>query len=201
MKDLALVVADKNMDFAMRGILTRHDRLGIRSVSFEIKPHIGRDGGVRTTGPETLSLLRHQFRHGLLMLDWEGAGAEASDAVELEKELDERLTKTWGNTSKAIVIDPELDAWIWGSDNAMSAVLGWKSSQTVREWLAGQGYDFDENQKPLRPKEAFERLMVVLNRPRSSALYEKVTGRISLARCVDPAFLRLKTTLQSWFPP
>ena len=56
MKDLALVVADKNMDFAMRGILARNDRLGIRSVSFEIKPHIGRDGGVRTTGPETLSL-------------------------------------------------------------------------------------------------------------------------------------------------
>jgi hypothetical protein len=39
-----------------------------------------------------------------------------------------------------------------------------------------------------------------LNRPRSSVLYEQITGKISLNRCVDPAFLRLKDALQFWFP-
>jgi hypothetical protein len=72
MKDLALLVADKNMDFAVRGILNRPRALGIRSVTYETRQHVNRDGGVRTSGPETLALLRQQFLHGIAMLDWEG---------------------------------------------------------------------------------------------------------------------------------
>jgi hypothetical protein len=60
---------------------------------------------------------------------------------------------------------------------------------------------FDGSGKPVRPKEALDELMVRLDQPRSSVLYEKITGKISLAQCVDPAFKRLRTTLQSWFPP
>jgi hypothetical protein len=52
MKDLALLVADKNMDFALRGILQRHESLGIRAVTYETQLHAGRDGGVRASGPE-----------------------------------------------------------------------------------------------------------------------------------------------------
>ncbi len=62
MKDLALLVADKHMDFAMRGILNRHQSLGTRKVTYEIRTHVNRDGGVRPTDPETLALLRRN--HG-----------------------------------------------------------------------------------------------------------------------------------------
>jgi hypothetical protein len=201
MKDLALLVADKNMDFAMRGILNRHKALGTRSVSYEIRQHVNRDGGVRTTGPETLALLRQQFRHGIVMLDWEGSGSKAKSAIALEQELDARLERTWGDRTKAIVIEPELDVWIWGSDNALAKILEWSEDQGIREWLTGRGYVFDGSQKPMRPKEALDELMVWLNHPRSSVLYERITGKISLAQCVDPAFRRLRSILQSWFPP
>jgi hypothetical protein len=201
MKDLALLVADKNMDFAMRGILNRHKALGTRSVSYEIRQHVNRDGGVRTTGPETLALLRQQFRHGIVMLDWEGSGSKAESAIALEQELDARLERTWGDRAKAIVIEPELDVWIWGSDNALVKILEWSEDQGIREWLTGRGYAFDGSQKPMRPKKALNELMVWLNHPRSSVLYERITGKISLAQCVDPAFRRLRSTLQSWFPP
>src|ERR1035438_7452055 len=97
MKDLALLVADKNMDFAMRGILSRPKALGIRSVSYEIRQHGGRDGGVRTTGPETLARLRREFSYGIVMLDWEGSGTRANSAIALERELDLRLSPVWGN--------------------------------------------------------------------------------------------------------
>jgi hypothetical protein len=86
MKDLALLVADKNMDFAMHGILGRAQALGIRPITHEIRQHVNRDGGVRTTGPETLALLRHQFHRGIVMLDWEGSGTKADSAVALEQE-------------------------------------------------------------------------------------------------------------------
>ena len=59
--------------------------------------------------------------------------------------------------------------------------------------------DFDVRGKPLRPKEALEAMVSVHRQPRSSALYERVTGRISLQRCSDPAFARLRSTLKAWF--
>ena len=199
MKDLALLVADKNMDFAMRGILNRPKAVGIRAVTYEIKQHMNRDGGVRTTGPETLALLRSRFHHGIIMLDWEGSGSKSASAIALEAELELRLARTWGNHAKAIVVEPELDVWIWGSDNALVEILAWDEHQGIRQWLVDRGYSFDGNEKPERPKEALNELMIRLDQPRSSALYEKITGRISLAQCVDPAFRRLRTTLQSWF--
>jgi hypothetical protein len=201
MKDLVLLVADKNMDFAMRGILARPESLGIRSIEYEIKPHPGRDGGARTTGPETLSLLRSQFRHGILMLDWEGSGAATGTAIDLEAELDQRLASLWvqDDQAKAIVIDPEVDAWVWGSDNVLRELLDWSEHKPIRAWLRGRGYVFGANQKPVRPKEALEELMVRVDQPRSSDLYQKVTVRISLHKCSDPAFHRLRDTLRSWF--
>jgi hypothetical protein len=122
MRDLALLVADKNMDFAVRGILSRPKALGIRTVIYEIRQHVNRDGGVRTTGPETLALLRQQFSHGIVMLDREGSGTEKS-AIELEQDLDLRLARSWDKRAKAIVIEPELDVWIWGSDTALVNVF------------------------------------------------------------------------------
>ncbi len=199
MKDLALLVADKNMDYALRGILSRHESIGVQKLDYEIGQHMGRDGGVRTTGPETLSLLRDQFRDGILMLDWEGSGSDSDNALILEQELDRRLTPFWGKRAKAIVIEPELDAWVWGSDNVMQDVIGWCEDLGIRKWLANRGYEFHQNQKPVLPKEALQTLMEQLRRPRSSALYEKVTAKISLRNCNDPSFNRLKTTLQKWF--
>src|ERR1700674_1076380 len=105
MKDLALLVADKNMDHALRGILARPQSIGIRELTYETKLHAGRDGGVRTSGPETLALLKKEFHHGLLMLDWEGSGADVGRSIDLEKELDTRLSQLWGNQTKALVID------------------------------------------------------------------------------------------------
>jgi hypothetical protein len=151
MKDLALLVADKNMDFAMRGILNRPKALGIRPVTFEIRQHVNRDGGVRTTGPETLALLRKQFHRGIAMLDWEGSRTKPKSAIELERDLDVRLARSWGDRAKAIVIEPELDVWIWGSENALIKILEWPESQGIREWLA-EPWEFSTVLKSLRPE-------------------------------------------------
>jgi hypothetical protein len=201
MVDLAVLVADKNMEFALKGILDRPEALGIRRIRYEIRQHSGRDGGVRSTGPETLALLRSESRYGLLVLDWEGSGCERNQsAVELEAELDQRLGVCWGTrTAKAIVIEPELDVWMWGSNNLLADVLGWSETRSIREWLITKDYQFSPSGKPLRPKEALEDVLRHLRRPRSAAVYRTIAAKISLQKCTDLAFGRLKTQLQGWF--
>lgn len=200
MKDLFILVADKNAEYALKGALTRPQALGIRPVEFEIRTHPGRDGGTRKTGPELLALKRRQFHHGLLMLDFEGSGTDLADAVALESQLDARLHNQWQDTAKAIVIEPELDIWIWGSDNAVELSIEWPVGKGVREWLREQGFEFDANEKPVRPKEALEAALRVPDLPRSSALYQHIASRISLAHCKDEAFIRLRNQLLTWFP-
>lgn len=201
MKDLVLLVADKNAQFALKGALGRPEALGIRRIEFELLVHSGRDGGARETGPEMLALLRRQFKHAFLVLDFEGCGTSAQNAVALEKELDDRLSIHWKNAAKSIVIEPELDVWIWGADNAIETVLEWPPGKHLREWLREQGFEFLPNEKPARPKEAIERALRVSKQPRSSALYRRIAEKISLRRCRDEAFLRLLKQLTTWFPP
>lgn len=200
MKDLVVLVADKNAQFALRGALGRPEALGIRAVAHEFRTHIGRDGGARSTGAEVLARERPRFTHALLVFDHEGCGAEAVQTPEeLEHRLDHQLSAHWGTNAKALVIAPELDIWLWGSDNVLREILKWPLDGSIREWLQARGFTFAANGKPERPKEALEAMVTIHRQPRSSALYEEITNRLSLQRCTDPAFLRLRATLRGWF--
>lgn len=203
MRDLVVLPADKNAAFALQGLLTRHDAIGIRRLEFQVlKPHPGRDGGVRKSGPELLALQRAQAEHALLVLDFEGCGREAEGASAVEDELDARLGRHWGHRAKAIVIEPEVDVWAWGADSVLRDAIEWPSNQgPIRDWLRANGFEVDDlHGKPRRPKEALEAALRQSAQPRSSSLYGKLAERLSLQRCRDAAFLRLRHQLQLWFP-
>ena len=200
MQDLVLLVADKNAQFALKGALSRPEALGIRPIEFAFRVHPGRDGGARKTGPEVLALERRRFKHGLLVLDFEGSGTDQPDAKALEIQLDKRLSTRWDGAAKAIVIEPELDVWVWGADNAVETAIEWPAGKGLREWLRERGFGFEANGKPTRPKEALEAALRLPDLPRSSALYQAIAERISLRRCGDEAFIRLRRQLIEWFP-
>ncbi|MEF8728458.1 MAG: hypothetical protein V5B34_09635 [Accumulibacter sp.] len=199
MQDLVALVADKNMQFALQGALARPQALGVRSLTYAIRPHMGRDGGVRTTGADVLACDAGRFRHALMMLDFQGCGQEHETPLTLEARLDEQLQRVWGVRAKAIVISPEVDVWLWGADNALHEVLQWQKATPIRDWLHAQGFDFDAQGKPRQPKEAMEAVCREQRLPRSSAIYEKIIGRISLQHCTDPTFQRLRKQLVTWF--
>ena len=200
MLDLVLLVADKNMQFAVQGALSRPEAMGIRPITYEFRSHPGRDGGVRASGSKVLARERNRFRHALMLLDFEGSGSSLLDPMALEQELDQEIRAYWNGNGKTIVISPEVDVWLWGSDNALQEVFQWPLQETVRDFLRARGFEFSSDGKPVRPKEALEAMVPVHRQPRSSALYEKVTNRISLQNCRDPAFLRLHQQLRIWFP-
>ena len=201
MQDLVLLVADKNMQFALQGALSRPEALGIRPITYEFRSHPGRDGGVRASGSRVLAGERNRFRHALMLLDFEGCGTQLLDPIALERELDQQIRVTWSDEGKTIVIAPEVDIWLWGSDNALHEVFQWPLQVGVRDFLHAKGFVFSADGKPLRPKEALEAMVPVHRQARSSALYEKVTNKISLQNCRDPAFLRLREQLRIWFSP
>ena len=146
-----------------------------------------------------LALERRRFKHALLVLDFEGCGTDLPNATALEAQLDGRLSTHWKEAAKSIVIEPELDVWVWGADNAVEAVIEWPAGKSVREWLRERGFTFEANEKPTRPKEALEAALRIPGLPRSSALYQAIAERISLRHCGDEGFIRLRNQLLGWF--
>lgn len=197
MRDLLLLVPDKNTEYTIRGALSRHQALGIREIDFQILVEQG-DGGVRCRGSQVLGVQRGRFSHAAMVLDYEGCGSDLGPA-ELEGHLDHALSHAWGQRAKAIIIQPEVDVWMWGAETHLRATMNWTFAEGIRDWLQSQSFVFDGNGKPSRPKEALEAAFRRSGVPRSSARYEHVAHRISLANCTDAAFLRLRATLVAWF--
>jgi hypothetical protein len=199
-RDLIVLVADRNMEAAISGMLRRHASLGIRPVNPDIRRHPEKDCGCRTGGIEFLSPFFNQYEHALLMFDFEGCGVEAKTAQEIENEMEEALGNYWGDRGSVVVIDPELDIWVWSDSPHVDKVLGWADrTPNLRNWIVSQGYRQPGQEKPMRPKEALEKALYVAKKPRSSAIYQSLAERVSLARCSDRAFIKLKETLRKWF--
>jgi hypothetical protein len=114
--------------------------------------------------------------------------------------MEERLEANgWNGRAAAIVIDPELEIWAWANSPHVARVLGW-SDPELRAWLNEKEFLPAGQSKPVKPKDAWNEALRMLKKPRSNALFADLAKRVTLAGCVDPAFGKLKTTLQGWFP-
>jgi hypothetical protein len=80
-------------------------------------------------------------------------------------------------------------------------VFGWEGDrQSLASFLAASGVQRDGSGKFLPPKEALELVLRKTGLKRSSSMYGKLARTVSLNRCTDPAFVRLKELLRVWFP-
>ena len=201
--DLKVVVADKNMQAAFSGLLTRHQSLGIRPILLDPQSplvHPRHDPGCWKDGPELLAIEHRHYLHGLLALDWEGCNSNRSveeTRHDLQERLDRLTTPGWGSV---VVLQPELEIWVFAGSTEVDRALGWQPG-TLNPWLEQQGLLEPGQAKPARPKEAVEHAMAQKQQPRSSSIYRQLSRNVSFSRCTDPAFADLKTPLQQWFPP
>ncbi|MBM4048628.1 MAG: hypothetical protein FJ279_26290 [Planctomycetes bacterium] len=200
-RDMIVLVADRNMEAAVRGILGRHEALGIRPVHADIRRHPEKDCGCRVAGVEYLSPFVNQYEHAMLMFDLEGCGEEEEPAPNQEAELEEGLRNAgWDDRAAAIVVEPELDVWVWSDSPHVVRELGWWGREPgLWAWLSAKGFGLTAQRKPARPKEALEAALWAARKPRSSAIYQSLAEKVSLAKCTDRAFLKLKATLKRWF--
>jgi len=124
MQDLMILVADKNMEESIAGVCNRPEALGIRPFSHQILVHPGRDPGSLSEGVEFLRPFQRQFAHALLIFDRVGSGRETHSRIELETALEEQLAISgWGERAGVVVIDPELEAWVWSDSPHVDRIL------------------------------------------------------------------------------
>lgn len=207
-KDLVVLVADKDAEFAVKGLLSRQKSLRIRPLQTDVFVHPGRDSGCFN---DSVSFLRGHcgsYSHALVFLDRDGSGQEALDREAIEARLESGLTTSgWEDRAAAIVLSPELEIWVWSDSPEVDVALGWTGrTPSLREWLRIEGHlpDPDAAQgvnsvKPADPKAAFLGALRASRTPRSASLFEKLAQTVGLDRCSDPAFLKLKATLRRWF--
>lgn len=200
-KDLVVLTPGKDESMALRAMLARPRAVGIPRIAVEFQQHPDRDAGCRLRAPEFLRRDCRRFRHALVLFDLEGCGAEGDSREDLERDVEVRLSNAgWGDRASAVVIAPELEVWIWANTSSVDQALGWGGHRpSLRTWLTQEGILAEGATKPERPKEALERALRRVGKRRSSAIYAEVASKVSFARCTDPAFLKLKTTLRRWF--
>jgi hypothetical protein len=184
-KDLVCLVADKNTEQSILTLLDRPEALAIRRVTFDILIHPEHDPGCLLRSPEFLRSFVKRFTHAIVVFDREGCGREADSRRTLELDLEKRLSRAgWRERAAAIVVDPEIDAWVWSDSPRVDAVLGWTGRDPdLRSWLRDHELLDPSSPKPGRPKEAVEKALQLVRKPRSSALYRQLAREVGLARC------------------
>lgn len=202
MTDLVILVPDKNLEYAVKGILARQPSLGIRPVTVEVLSHPGHDPGCFNDAPEFLQFAVRQAAHALVVFDHEGSGQEyRMNRLQMEADLEQRLSAAgWSGRSAAVVIAPELENWVWSDSPHVDAVLGWAGRKPpLREWLLQQGYVTKADAKPHHPKDTMLAAIRVAGKSRTSRLFADLAGSVGFERCVDVAFVKLKRVLKEWF--
>ncbi|MBN2580813.1 MAG: hypothetical protein JXB10_17640 [Pirellulales bacterium] len=200
-KDLVALVADGQMEFCLRGILTRQEALRIRNINVDIFVHPDKDPGCLRRGENFLQPFSRRYAHALIMLDREGSGREHLPRETMEADLEVKLRKTgWDERGAAIVLDPELEMWVWSDSPEVDEVLGWSGrSPCLRDWLCQQGYLSTLGNKPSDPKSAFLAALRKSRKQKSSMVFFELAQRVSMHRCIDQSFIKLKSVLQKWF--
>lgn len=205
MKKLLVLTADIDMENAVRGLLSRHKSIGFAPVDcasdVDFVHHPNHDAGCYLGGAEFLRYAVGKYEHAIVLFDHEGSGREQCALHAVERDVEKRLLASGWQSAGVVVLEPELESWVWSASPKVAEELGWKTHiPSLREWLIDQDFLEAHQIKPSRPKEAMEAALQHVRKPRSPRIYENIARKVSLLHCKDESFLKLKTLLCQWFP-
>ena len=201
-QDLIVVAADLDAKQSIVQLLQRPQSLGIRPIQFVVDRYVKRDSGCCRTSHEYLRPFARQFEYAMVVFDRDGSGRESQTRDEIESSVEQELaTNGWRDRSAAIVIVPELEAWVWSDSPEVAKALGWQGHiPSLHHWLEESGHVTPETPKPIDPKKVMHDALREVNKNPSPAISSTLAKNVGTVRCIDPAFLKFKTALQRWFP-
>jgi len=206
MKDLLVYVADADASAFMRSMLSRHQALGIRAISFDIERHPQRDAGMVQSGAELARMRKRDYGKALLMWDHHGSGRDhRQEPLQVAKDIQDKLdTYTWSGNSAVAVLEPELEQWLWHCENAVATHCGVTTVQ-LGQWIAERAQELNSSADALKqkqPKELFEYVMrKKLKRTISPRDFEEIGNRAGIAaleKC--DSFRSIVAAFRLWFP-
>lgn len=209
MRDCLFLVADKNMEGLLKGFFSRegfHQSLRCSPFQFHARQdlvvaHGQNDSGLYSRADELLGGYHKTHRHAVIILDAEWDGSPGAQCITEKLKCHLENAGWQDETGCAVVIDPELENWVWQDNPHVCTALGYHGSfAELRSCLANKGFWMADESKPKHPKEAVEWILRSARRPRSSSIYQQLAGQVSVKRCTDGAFQALLAALRRWFP-
>ncbi len=203
-RDCVFLVADKTMKEVFKAFLTReefHQSLGCAPFEFDPEEDLVAESTDNAVFHRADLLLRQyelSHRRAVVALDAEWDGSPGVEAIVAG--IQEKLrTRGWEHYA-VIVIEPELEAWIWQDNPHVHTALRYCGKKGLREWLKETGEWPEGSPKPLNPKAAMRKVLGHTRTPWSASIHKRVASRVSVRGCLDPAFQRLAETFRMWFP-
>jgi len=202
--DLIVVTADGQQKRTVATLLLKRcPALGIRQLVINADSDIyslQNDPGVFHGAGRFLAVFAQQYQHALVLIDAEWEGSPAS-AEEIEEKIQNDLNRNgWKERSAVIVINPELEIWVWSQSPHVPRLFG-TDWETIKDLGHRKSYWHKGETKPSRPKELLEEILHHTRKKRSAALYQQLAEKVSLETCQDDSFRRFREILQGWFPP
>lgn len=202
MKDIIIAVADSYQEKLIEALLPRFPVSSNTSqFTFEVVRNPGNDAGSYNDSHELLRPFINQYNYSIVIFDYEGCGAEHIKSREqIESEVESLLEKNgWMDRTAAIVIQPEVEAWLWQDNPHVERALGWENFLSLYQWARQEGKIAHGEAKPLRPKETLELALRLSRVAKSSATYAQIAATVSYRNCTDQAFLKLVKRITDWF--
>lgn len=149
MRDCLFLVADKNMEGMLKGFFSRdafHHAVGCGHFDLDIRQdllvaHGQNDPGLYTRANEFLQPYAGTHRHAVVIVDAEWDGSPGAEAI--SQRLIEHLSNAgWpADCGCAVVIDPELENWLWQDSPHVCTALGFDGTfSELRTTLESQGF-------------------------------------------------------------
>jgi hypothetical protein len=192
--------------FLSRGYLEA--RLGCRTFDFDFQQDVvvgvrsgNTDGGVHRRAHDLLRPYLPSHQNAVVMLD-KKFGGQLPAAIVRDQILDNLLRNGWSaECVEVVVIDPELEVWLWQRGNAhVARVFLYNGSVSLEAFLEAEGFWSAAALKPVRPKEAARLLLQRYRGGVPIVVYARIIENISVRGCRDPAFNLLAAALRRWFP-
>src|ERR1700722_10824941 len=202
MRDLVVLTACQHSKFAVRAVMARADSLSIRAIDANFVVHPENDPGCFNTAHTLLRSQVDQYRYALVIFDRHGSGQERFAASQIASIVTEHLARNgWTDRAAVVVINPELEAWVWSDSPNVDRILGWEGRlPPLRSWLEETGWIPQGQTFPSDPKGALLSAIRASGVRHSSSLFEALGQSVGLRECADPNFRRLCDILRGWFP-
>jgi hypothetical protein len=194
------------MEAMFRGFLGRdkcHLSLRCKAFSFDPRHDLIRGISDPNTYRQAHVLLRpfhRTHKHAVVVLDNDWNGSPGVERIREDVSHLLRINGWEAPRFEVIVINPELESWLWQESPIVDAAFRYAGGVSLRAWLRDRGMWADGEPKPARPKEAVAAVLKITRVPPSGAIYRQIVERVSITGCTDPAFALLCDSLRRWFP-